>query len=123
MYTRTQICPVEPPADCDALTLIEYIIKENEVITGKPGCVFEIIGPESSKCRITWQSHLFGIERLDGGNHPNDVRYLPPAEFAAHDIIEALARGQLYSHSILVSDWPANSREDFMNESNHWRTP
>jgi hypothetical protein len=84
----------------EALLLIEYLIKESEIMTGEPGRVFEIIGAEKLKYRVFWQSHVFKAERLDDGGHPLDASYLLPKEFARHSLIEALASGQLYTSSV-----------------------
>jgi hypothetical protein len=103
MCTQTQVRAAKSARADDALVLIEYLIKESEVMTGEPGRVFEIIGAERLKYRVYrvfWQSHVFKVERLDDGGHPLDTRYLLPKEFARHSLVEALASGQLYTRSV-----------------------
>jgi hypothetical protein len=82
---------VRAPAD------IEYLVKESEVVTGHPGRKFVIYGADRLAYRIAWHPNGYHVERLDESDKPTSTMYLPPAQFSAHGLGEALCRGQLFT--------------------------
>lgn len=86
-----QVCT---PAD------IEYLVKESEVITGRPGRKFVIHGAELLVYRIAWYPNGYHVERLDDRDLPTSTMYLPRAQFHAHGLGEALSRGQLFTPAL-----------------------
>ena len=76
---------------------IEYLVKESEVVTGNPGRKFVIFGADRLFYRIAWHSNGYHVERLDESDNPTSTMYLLPAQFSAHGLGEALARGQLFT--------------------------
>ena len=83
-----QVCA---PAD------IEYLVKESEVVTGRPGRKFVICGADRLAYRIAWCPHGYQVERLDESDKPTSTIYLLPAQFSAHGVGEAISRGQLFT--------------------------
>jgi len=85
---------VRTPAD------IEYLVKESEVVTGHPGRKFVIYGADRLAYRIAWHASGYHVERLDERDKPTSTMYLLPAQFSAHDLGEALSRGQLFTPAL-----------------------
>ena len=86
-----QVCT---PAD------IEYLVKESEVVTGNPGRKFVIFGADRLAYRIAWHADGYHVERLDASDHPTSAMYLLPAQLSAHNLGEALARGELFTPAL-----------------------
>ncbi|MDR1424774.1 MAG: hypothetical protein LBI92_09280 [Azoarcus sp.] len=101
MSPQTQTSPVTLPAgDANAPALIEFLVKESEVCTGKPGRIFEIAGAERLKYHVYWRDNQFKVKRLDGEGNAINTQYIPASQFANHSIVEALLHGQLYTRSV-----------------------
>jgi hypothetical protein len=79
---------------------IEYLVKESEVVTGHPGRKFVICGADRLTYRIVWHPNGYHVERLDESDKPTSTMYLPPAQFSAHGLGEALSRGQLFTPAL-----------------------
>ena len=79
---------------------IEYLVKEGEVVTGHPGRKFVIYGADRLAHRIAWHPNGYHVERLDESDKPTSTMYLLPAQFSAHDLGEALSRGQLFTPAL-----------------------
>jgi hypothetical protein len=86
-----QVCT---PAD------IEYLVMESEIVTGNPGRKFVIFGADRLVYRIASHSNSYHVERLDERDNPNSTMVLLPAQFSAHGLGEALARGQLFTPAL-----------------------
>lgn len=76
---------------------IEYLVKESEVLTGRPGRIFVIAGADRLSYRIQWHATGFKVERLDAQGDALDTLHLLPWEFVDHSIVEALGAGQLFT--------------------------
>lgn len=85
---------VRTPAD------IEHLVKESEVVTGRPGRKFVIHGAERLGYRIAWHPNGYHVERLDESDKSISAMYLLPAQFSAHGLGEALARRQLFTPAL-----------------------
>jgi len=79
---------------------IEYLVKESEVVTGRPGRKFVICGADRLAYRIAWCPHGYQVERLDESDKPTSTIYLLPAQFSAHGLGEAISRGQLFTPAL-----------------------
>ena len=79
---------------------IEYLVKESEVVTGRPGRKFVICGADRLAYRIAWCPHGYQVERLDESDKPTSTIYLLPAQFGAHGLGEAISRGQLFTPAL-----------------------
>ena len=88
------LVPVRTPRD------LEYLIKESEVITGKPGRKFVIAGAERLTYRVQWQPNGYSVERLDEADQPICTTHLRPQEFHAHSLGCALSGGFLFTPAL-----------------------
>jgi hypothetical protein len=79
---------------------IEYLVKESEVVTGRRGRKFVICGADRLAYRVAWCPHGYQVERLDESDKPTSTIYLLPAQFSAHGLGEAIARGQLFTPAL-----------------------
>jgi hypothetical protein len=79
---------------------IEFLVKESEVLTGKPGRTFVIAGADRLTYRVQWREEGFKVERLDGQGRTLNVRHLLPWEFIDHSVVEALHAGQLFTAAV-----------------------
>jgi hypothetical protein len=79
---------------------IEYLVKESEVVTGRRGRKFVICGADRLAYRVAWCPHGYQVERLDESDNPTSTIYLLPAQFSAHGLGEAIARGQLFTPAL-----------------------
>ncbi len=80
-----------------ALEDIEFLVKENEVLTGQAGRSFVIAGADWLAYRVHWHPIGLKVERLDGAGRVLNTQHLLPREFLAHSLVEALAAGQLFT--------------------------
>lgn len=74
---------------------IEFLVKESEVLTGKPGRLFIIAGADRLSYRVQWHPMGSKVERLDEHGQPLSSQHLLPWEFLDHSVVEALRAGQL----------------------------
>ena len=87
--------PVSAPEE------IEFLVKESEVLTGKPGRSFVIASADRLTYRVQWCATGFKVERLDMQGRTLNVQHLLPWEFVDHSVVEALNAGQLFTAAIL----------------------
>ncbi len=76
---------------------IEFLVKESEVLTGKPGRMFVIAGADRLSYRVQWHPMGAKVERLDEHGHPLSSQHLLPWEFPEHSVVQALSAGQLFT--------------------------
>ena len=86
--------PVHAAAD------IQYLVKESEVITGRPGRKFVISGADRLVYRIQWHPIGYKVQRLDDADMATYTLYMLAAEFHAHSLGEALRAGQLFTPTV-----------------------
>jgi len=79
------------------LAEVEFLIKESEVLTGHAGRIFVISGADRLTYRVRWHPMIIEVERLDSSGAVIDTQHLPPHDFSAHSVVEALMAGQLYT--------------------------
>ena len=79
---------------------IEFLVKESEVLTGKPGRTFVIAGADRLTYRVPWHTAGFTVERLDAQGRTLNVQHLLPWEFIDHSVVEALNAGQHFAAAI-----------------------
>lgn len=79
---------------------IEYLVKESEVLTGRPGRLFVIAGADRLIYRVQWRPTGFKVERLDPDSSVTSVRHLLAWEFADHSLVDALEAGQLFTPAV-----------------------
>lgn len=99
---HTLIGVVHVPAwvPVQALSDIEFLVKESEVLTGEAGRCFLIAGADRLTYRV--HPHPLGlkVERLAGSGRVLDRRHLLPWEFEDHSLAHALAFSQLFTASV-----------------------
>ena len=98
MHTQTRIAhdapsllTVQAPED------IEFLVKESEVLTGKPGRTFVIAGADRLSYRVQWHPMGSKVERLDAHGQALSSQHLLPWEFLDHSVVQALRAGQLFT--------------------------
>ncbi|MDF3831959.1 hypothetical protein P3W85_03165 [Cupriavidus basilensis] len=79
---------------------IEFLVKESEVLTGRPGRIFVVAGADRLRYRVHWHPVGLKVERLDDMGSTLSSQHLLPWEFLEHTLIEAAAAGQLYTPPI-----------------------
>jgi hypothetical protein len=79
---------------------IMELVKESEVLTGKPGRKFLICGAERLAYRVQWQVLAFKVERLDQDGQVLDAAYLLDGNFAGHSLGSAIAAGILLTPAL-----------------------
>lgn len=79
---------------------IEFLVKESEVLTGRAGRIFVIVGADWLPYRVLWHPIGLKVERLDGKGGVLSTQHLLPREFLRHGLIEALAAGQLFTPAV-----------------------
>ena len=90
---------------CNAQTLvnvlapedIEFLIKESEVITGRPGRTFAVAGADWQIFRLHWLQGVLKVDRLDTTGQVLSTERVPTKAFCEHRLIGALASGQLFT--------------------------
>lgn len=88
------LLPVRAPED------LEYLVKESEIVTGRPGRTFVIAGADRLAYRLQWHALGFQVERLDSRGRALHVQQLLLFEFLDHPLLEALHAGQLFTAPI-----------------------
>jgi hypothetical protein len=76
---------------------IEFLVKESEMLTGKPGRMFVIAGADRLSYRVQWHPMGVKVERLDAHGQALSSEHLLPREFLDHSVIKALHAGQLFT--------------------------
>ena len=79
---------------------IEYLVKESEVLTGRPGRLFVIAGADRLSYRVQWHPTGFKVERLDLDGSVLSVQHLLAWEFVDHGLVDALGAGQLFTPGV-----------------------
>ena len=98
MHTQTRIADDAPSLlTVHAPEDIEFLVKESEVLTGKPGRMFVIAGADRLSYRVQWHPMGAKVERLDEHGHPLSSQHLLPWEFPEHSVVQALRIGQLFT--------------------------
>lgn len=82
---------------------IEYLVKESEVVTGRPGRRFLVCGADRLSYHVQWQPTGFRVHCLDERNGSNRSAELSPDDFDRHCLGEALRAGQLFT-PVLIGD-------------------
>lgn len=80
-----------------ALEDIEFLVKENEVLSGQAGRSFVIAGADRLSYRVHWHPLGMKVERLDDAGRVMHIQHLPSHEFIGHSLVAALAAGQLFT--------------------------
>lgn len=74
---------------------VEYLIKESEVLTGRPGRTFVIASADQLRYRVEWHELYLKIDRLNEDQNVVSTQFMTPLQFATHSLTEALKLGQL----------------------------
>lgn len=102
-HVKTQ--PHGRPHDMDlsgAVAEIEFLVKENEVLTGRPGRIFAISGSQRLSFKVYLNNQSFKVERLADGKVV-DTQYLLPKAFARHCLPQAYCDGKLIAQSAFTT--------------------
>ena len=76
---------------------IEFLIKESEIITGRPGRTFAVAGAGWQIFRLHWLQGVVKVDRLDTACQVLSTERVPTRSFYEHRLIRALATGQLFT--------------------------
>ena len=79
---------------------IEYLVKESEIVTGRPGRKFIIAGADRLAYLVQWHSIGYQIQRLDAAGNPVSTLTLPSDALPLHQLGQALQVGQLFTLSV-----------------------
>lgn len=80
---------------------LEYLVKESEVVTGKPGRNFVISGADRLVYRVQWHPFGCNVQRLDEAGEAMSTHFVLHPHLQAHSLGEALRAGQLYTPAVL----------------------
>lgn len=89
--------PVQAPEE------IEYLVKESEIVTGKPGRTFVIASADRLFYRIQWHPIGYQVQRLNTAGTTVCTLNMAPGEFQLHGLGEAMRVGQLFTFSCETS--------------------
>lgn len=90
---RDGMLKVESPDD------IEYLVKECEVVRGKPGRDFVISSADRLTYRVASTAIGYQIQRLDAFGNSTWTQDMHPGDFMLHSLGEATSAGQLFTSS------------------------
>jgi hypothetical protein len=83
---------------------IEYLVKESEVVSGKPGRDFVISSADRLTYRIASASIGYQIQRLDASGNSTWTQDMQPGDILRHSFSDAICAGQLFTPSCGPSD-------------------
>lgn len=90
-YASPALLTVQAPED------IEFLIKESEIITGRPGRTFAVAGADWQIFRLHWLQGVLKVDWLDSAGQILNTERIPTRAFCEHRLIGALASGQLFT--------------------------
>ncbi len=90
-YASPALLTVQAPED------IEFLIKESEIITGRPGRTFAVAGANWQVFRLHWLQGVVKVDRLDVSGQVLSTERVPTKAFCEHRLIGALASGLLFT--------------------------
>lgn len=76
---------------------IAFLVKEAEIVTGKPGRQFVVAGPERRDYRVALESFVFEVTPLDHGNEATLTDLVMVEDLGQHRLGAALQSGQLFT--------------------------
>jgi hypothetical protein len=80
-----------------SLSHLEYLIKECEVVTSRPGRKFVVASADRLAYRVQWHPDVYRVERLDDADNVLCTMVLKPHAFHAHSLGSALRVGCLFT--------------------------
>lgn len=98
MHTVTRLAGLsKSPLSVQVPEDIEFLAKENEVITDRAGRTFVNAGADWLTSRVHWHPIGLKVERLDAAGRVLHTSHLLQAEFRRHSLMKALAAGRLFT--------------------------
>jgi hypothetical protein len=79
---------------------IEFLVKESEVVTGKPGRKFVIGGADRLVYWIQWNPSGYQVQRLDDAGNPRNTIYLKSESLIEHSVGDAMREGYLFTPTL-----------------------
>ena len=79
---------------------LQYLVKESEIVTGKPGRKFLVCGADLLAYRIAWLANGYQVQRLDAADNTLCTMFMHPHEIGANGIGDALRGGQLFTRHL-----------------------
>ena len=76
---------------------LEYLVKESEVTTGRPGRKFVVAGADRLCYQVQWHPTGFTVQFLDERGAPACTMFMLREQFDEHCLGEALRAGQLFT--------------------------
>ncbi|MBK8335087.1 MAG: hypothetical protein IPL03_00240 [Sterolibacteriaceae bacterium] len=76
---------------------IAFLVKEAEIVTGKPGRQFVVAGAARQVYRVAVASFVFEVTPLDGGNEPIFTDAVAIEALGQHRLGAAMQSGQLFT--------------------------
>src|SRR5687767_1426503 len=84
----------------NSLEDIEFLVKESEVLTGKPGRQFVISGQGRINYRIHWNPSGYQIQHLNAAGNPTNTLHMKPESLAEHSLGVAMREGFLFTYTL-----------------------
>jgi hypothetical protein len=78
---------------------IEALVKESEVLTGRPGRKFIVAGAERIAYHVKWNALGLCVRRVQQDSELSDAQFMRAREFNDHTLGAALRCGQLFTLS------------------------
>ena len=91
---RPGVCGLVPVRDGSE---IAFLVKEAEIVTGKPGRQFVVAGAARQVYRVAVASFVFEVTPLDDGNEPIFTDAVVIEELGQHLLGAALQSGRLFT--------------------------
>lgn len=76
---------------------LEALVKESEVVSGRPGRLFVIEGACREVYRIACEPYGYWVERIGEESNPACSGYLYPEQLGGHSLGNALREGRLFT--------------------------
>lgn len=83
------------PVQCEQH--IELLVKESEVLTGKPGRRFIVAGAERLAYHVEWNAAGLQVRRIGDGGQLAGTHFMRSRELDDHTLGAALRCGQLFT--------------------------
>lgn len=76
---------------------IEFFVKESEILTGRPGRDFVIVGAERLSYRVEWHGAGLSVRRFDGNAPVAPTLFVQRQALMNHTLGNAMRYGQLFT--------------------------
>jgi hypothetical protein len=91
---RARLLPVRSEAE------IEFLVKESEVMTGKPGREFVVTGADRLSYHVEWHGTGLSVRRLRGEEPQTETLFVQRRDLPGHTLGSAMLYGQLFTPQV-----------------------